>query len=383
MDDAPTLSAREISRLSTEEIFELAAETSQRMAALAGLVVLLTGELDRREGWRDDGATSVEDWLVERTGVSMPTARTYAHVGERLFDLPHLASGLSSGALSLDKVRAVADITTPENDREIADAAATLSVKDLTHLARSHQKPTSHSDAADEENRSLRFNDTFRTITAQLPPASYAEAKSRLEAHAKKGDGGTKWDQRLADSFMELIRLSGRRSKATASSDGLLVAHVPLEVLLDDNSTLCGELERGGYISGDVVRRLACDSTLIVATDDDAGHTMYEGRQHRLATSTQRREIWRRDRHCRFPGCDNGIFCLPHHINRWKPDHGPTDLSNLILLCEYHHHLIHSNAWKLSGDANAVVTFEGPTGRAMTSEPSIFWTQVGTSPLDQ
>jgi hypothetical protein len=382
MDDAPTLSAREIARLSTEEIFELAAETSQRMAALAGLVVLLTGELDRREGWRADGATSVEDWLVERTGVSMPTARTYSHVGERLFDLPHLASGLSSGALSLDKVRAVADVATPETDREIADAAATLSVKDLAQLARSRKKPTSHGDAADQENRSLRFNDTFRTITAQLPPASYVEAKNRLYALAQKGDGETTLDQRLADAFMELVRQSGRRVKATASSDALLVAHVPLDVLLNDRSTLCGELERGGFISGDVIRRMACDSTLIVAADDDAGHTMYEGRQHRLATPTQRREIWRRDRHCRFPGCDNGIFCLPHHIRRWKPDRGPTDLPNLILLCEYHHHLIHSNAWKMSGDANAVVTFEGPTGRAMTSEPSIFWTHVGQGPLD-
>jgi hypothetical protein len=55
----------------------------------------------------------------------------------------------------------------------------------------------------------------------------------------------------------------------------------------------------------------------------------------------------------------------------------------LILLCEYHHHLIHSKAWKMSGDANAVVTFEGPTGRAMTSEPSIFWTHVGRSPLEK
>ncbi len=75
MADAPTLSAREIARLSTEEIFELAAETSRRMASLAGLVVLLTGELDRREGWRDDGATSVEDWLVERTGSPYPRPR--------------------------------------------------------------------------------------------------------------------------------------------------------------------------------------------------------------------------------------------------------------------------------------------------------------------
>ena len=382
MADAPTLSAREIARLSTEEIFELAAETSRRMASLAGLVVLLTGELDRREGWRDEGATSVEDWLVERTGVSVPTAKTYAHIGERLFDLPHLAAGLSSGLLSFDKVRAVADAATPETDRDIAGAAATLSVKDLAKLARSRNKPTPHSDAADQENRWLRFNDTFRTITAQLPPSSYTEAKARLEVQAKKGDGETKFDQRLADAFMELVRQSGRRSKAAASSDGLLVAHVPLEVLLDESSTLCGELERGGYLSGDVIRRLACDSTLIIAADDDAGHTMYEGRQQRLATATQRREIWRRDRHCRFPGCDNGIFCLPHHIRRWKPDHGPTDLPNLVLLCEYHHHLIHSNAWSMSGDANGVVTFNGPIGRALTSEPSIFWTHAGRSPLD-
>ncbi len=380
--DAPTLSAREIARLSTEEIFELAAETSRRMASLAGLVVLLTGELDRREGWRDDGATSVEDWLVERTGVSVPTAKTYAHVGERLFDLPHLASGLSSGSLTLDKVRAVADAATPETDREIADAAATLSVKELAQLARSNKKPNPQTDEADQENRSLRFNDTFRTITAQLPPASYVEAKGRLESQAKKAEGGSKFDQRLADAFMELVRQSGRRSRAASSSDGLLVAHVPLEVLLDEDSTLCGDLERGGYLSGDVIRRLACDSTLIIAADDDAGHTMYEGRQQRLATATQRREIWRRDRHCRFPGCDNAIFCLPHHIRRWKPDHGPTDLPNLILLCEYHHHLIHSNAWSMSGDANGVVTFIGPTGRAMTSTPLIFWSHVGRSPLD-
>jgi hypothetical protein len=366
----PTMSASEIARLSTGEIFDLATESSRALASLAGLIVLLTGELDRREGWREEGASSVEDWLVERTGVSMGTARTYARVGERLFDLPHLAAGLSSGTLTLDKVRAVVATATPESDREIADAAGTLSVKDLAQLAASRTRPTPQSDAADHENRSLRFNDTFRTITAQLPPASYVEAKSRLEAQAKRSGGGPRWDQRLADAFMEILRRTGRR---TASSDTFLVAHVPLETLLDERSTLGGELERGGWISGDVVRRLACDATLIVAADDDAGHTMYEGRQHRFATETQRREIWRRDRHCRFPGCSNDIFCIPHHIRRWKPDHGPTDLPNLALVCEYHHHLMHSNDWAMSGDANGELTFLGPTGRAMTSVPSPLW----------
>ena len=86
-----------IAKMSTEEIMEEVAETSRRLASQAGRIVLLTGELDRRQGWRAEGATSLEAWIVERCGVSVPTARAWAHVGERLFDLPHLAAGSVRG----------------------------------------------------------------------------------------------------------------------------------------------------------------------------------------------------------------------------------------------------------------------------------------------
>jgi hypothetical protein len=161
---------------------------------------------------------------------------------------------------------------------------------------------------------------------------------------------------------------------SSGSSPYSVVAHVPLEVLIDDTSELTGELERDGFISADVVRRLACDATLILAVDDDVGHTMYEGRNHRYPTETQRREIVRRDRHCRFPGCTNSTFVNAHHIKWWKPQLGGTDLPNLVLLCEHHHHLIHSKQWTLSGDANEALTFVGPSGRAMSSLPSPLWT---------
>ena len=154
------------------------------------------------------------------------------------------------------------------------------------------------------------------------------------------------------------------------------MAHVPLEVLLDESSELCGELERGGLISADVVRRLACDAKLIIAVDDDVGHTLYEGRQVRAATPTQRREIMRRDRHCRFPGCGHVLFWIPHHIKEWERDQGPSDLDNLCCLSAYHHHLIHSEGWTMSGDANAELTFLGPSGRVMTSRPSPLWNRV-------
>jgi hypothetical protein len=121
---------------------------------------------------------------------------------------------------------------------------------------------------------------------------------------------------------------------------------------------------------------LACDATLVVALDDDVGHTMYEGRARRDPTHAQRRELWRRDRHCRFPGCANAIFVNPHHIRWWKRDRGRTDLDNLALLCEHHHHLVHSKTWQLSGNGNGALSFVAPNGRVMISRPSPLWTRV-------
>jgi hypothetical protein len=122
-----------------------------------------------------------------------------------------------------------------------------------------------------------------------------------------------------------------------------------------------------------MLQRLACDAILVIAVDDDVGHTMYEGRQRRLPSAAQRREMMRRDRHCRFPGCTNAIFTNPHHIVPWLPG-GRTDLDNLVLLCEHHHHLVHSKQWTMSGNANEELAFAGPSGRIMTSRPSPLWT---------
>jgi hypothetical protein len=151
-----------------------------------------------------------------------------------------------------------------------------------------------------------------------------------------------------------------------------------------DPSELVGDLERGGLLSLETVRRLTCDATFAVAVDDHNGHTMYEGRQRRRPTAAQRREIWRRDRCCRFPGCRNAIFTEAHHL-RWWTRGGLTDLGNLALLCKFHHDLVHSKGWTVSGDANAEIVFVGPRGRAQTSRPSARWTTVsrfGTSAVE-
>ena len=117
------------------------------------------------------------------------------------------------------------------------------------------------------------------------------------------------------------------------SSPYYVVAHVPLAALVHESgetTELAGELERDGLISCETVRRIACDATIAVGVDDDVGHTMYEGRARREPTDAQRREVMRRDRHCRFPGCTNVTFTNTHHVVPWKPD-GRTDIDNLAL----------------------------------------------------
>ena len=118
-------------------------------------------------------------------------------------DLPHLAAGLSSGDLSFDKVRAVADVATPETDGDLALQAQECTVRQLHEVARTERGVPRSRAQTDYEARSVRFNDTVRTVTAQLPPESYAEVKSCLESRARAlpSDGETSWDQRLCDAL--------------------------------------------------------------------------------------------------------------------------------------------------------------------------------------
>ena len=191
---------------------------------------------------------------------------------------------------------------------------------------------------------------------SSCPPSPTPRPAACLEARAANGP----LRRRDALGPAPLRRLRRARSaprpqatgRATTASPYFVVVHVPLAALVDDAgeaSDLAGELERDGLISCETVRQIACDATIAIAVDDDVGHTMYEGRARRYPTDAQRREVMRRDRHCRFPGCTNVTFTNVHHIVPWKPG-GQTDLDNLALLCLHHHHLVHSKGWTMTGE---------------------------------
>ncbi|HSZ36264.1 MAG TPA: DUF222 domain-containing protein [Acidimicrobiales bacterium] len=384
------LTASEVAGMSNEQLAGHLDGLFRLRSAVDGRILVLLGEAERRQTFREDGATSAENWAVERFSVAVPTARALVHVAEKAWDLPQLTEALKGGEITFDKFRAVADVATPETDAELVEAARRRSVRELAEVARSQREaPAPSQSALDHDRRSLRFNDTFRTMTVQLPPESFAETRTCIESIARDipSDGETPWDQRLCDGFMGLVRsrAGGAGGDVASRNPYYVVVHVPIAALVDESgesSDLAGELERDGLIGTATVQKLSCDATIALAIDDDAGRTMYEGRSRRDPTGPQRREVRRRDRHCRFPGCANVTFTNTHHIRRWKPDRGPTDLDNLCLLCVHHHHLVHQGGWTMSGDANDELTFVGPSGRVMTSRPSPLWTAV-TGPAAQ
>ena len=83
----------------------------------------------------------------------------------------------------------------------------------------------------------------------------------------------------------------------------------------------------------------------------------------RTANRAQRRALRSMHRTCAHPGCTVPFSqTKAHHIRWWRRDRGPTDIDNLIPLCEKHHHLVHEGGWSLSMTPDRVATWTRPDG---------------------
>lgn len=97
------------------------------------------------------------------------------------------------------------------------------------------------------------------------------------------------------------------------------------------------------------------------------------GRTTRLANRAQRRALRALYRGCGVPGCDITFDrCTIHHVVWWRHG-GPTDLENLVPLCNRHHVLVHHRGWQLALGPHRELTVTTPAGRVMTTGPPRRW----------
>ena len=77
---------------------------------------------------------------------------------------------------------------------------------------------------------------------------------------------------------------------------------------------------------------------------DKEGNALGIGRASRNVPRWLHRQLLFRDHGCTFPGCGTRMFLKAHHIWHWELG-GPTDYDNLVLVCTYHHKLVHELGW--------------------------------------
>ncbi|MFB9233933.1 DUF222 domain-containing protein [Plantactinospora siamensis] len=153
--------------------------------------------------------------------------------------------------------------------------------------------------------------------------------------------------QRRHDAFAEVLRLA-LRAGGLPNNGG----EPPQLVITTGFDALTGRLGAGALdigprLSPEAVRRLACDAQILPAVLDGKGQVLDVGRQRRLFTGPLRRALVLRDRGCAFPGCDRPPrWADAHHIRSWA-DGGDTALHNAVLLCRYHHTVIHRGHWQV------------------------------------
>jgi hypothetical protein len=88
-------------------------------------------------------------------------------------------------------------------------------------------------------------------------------------------------------------------------------------------------------------RRLACMADLIPVVLGGDSRPLDLGRTRRLFSSSQRKAMQLRDRHCLADGCQiPAAWCEAHHWHPWARG-GRTDLADGGLLCAHHHHRAH------------------------------------------
>jgi hypothetical protein len=398
---------------------------SKQISALHRELLSDIAEFDRAESWRGDGATSMIAWVTAQCGVSTATARQWVRSGDNLESLPCLAEGLAAGELSLDLVEPLAEVASPSNDAALREASRHWSVRQARELATWHRAqkeaeavaaaaaaaaPDPSSDEAHEseaarefDRRTLRLNDTKHSMWMGFTKEDYAAAKSvlvrRVEAERLRHDearrsggaptagsaagsdplGYVPYDKLLYDALIDLFQVGIGSGSASAGGRApgatvrpRVVVHAPLELLIACSSEGVAEIAGVGPVAVEVVRRLACDAKVDLAVEDGTGSILNQGRARRHPTPVQSVEIDRRDRGCRFPGCNYTEFTHAHHIAHWAHG-GLTNMDNLVTLCGRHHRAVHELGWSVSGNADAMLTFKSPHGNVMQSVPSPTW----------
>jgi hypothetical protein len=327
-----------------------------------------TRRFEKSGAYKADGALGIVPWM--RVNGKLTGAAAYEHVetARQLGSLPKTEEALARGEIGYQHAVAMARAAehvgaaaVRRADGKLLEAAQSMDPGAFVTVAKDFEHQVDADAALTEANRAHErrylsigepVNGLVR-IEGQLVLEAAAIVRTAIEPYMKprKGDdrsGG----QRAHDGLVQA--LSGRTgashangaSTKSAGPRPLLIIKTTVDTLAGIAGAPAGQLEWGGTIPAETVRRLACDSAIsrITGLGELENEITHAARTIPPAT---RRALVLRDGHCVFPGCDRPApWCAGHHLRFWS-EGGATKLDNLGLVCGPHHHKVHEEGWSL------------------------------------
>ncbi len=321
---------------------------------------------ERHVNWRwEEGGLRVSGWFPAEEGELIRQAmlavqdslRKEARARGEDDDDAEGASAETSGRL--------AEGASAETSGDLAEGASAETSGDLAEGASAETSATETSAPSAETSRTDAGDGSAEasgTETADTSAETSGTDAGGVSPETAAGAGGPEQLPDLADA------LAAMAESAIAHGARALPGGERTQVVLHLRPT--GEccVDNGPPLDLAAALRLSCDAQLLPVRTDQAGRVLDVGRARRSVPPAIRRALRLRDRGCRFPGCTCSRFVDAHHVVHWAQG-GETKLGNLVLLCRFHHQLVHDEGWTLDVTADGNFVFATPDGVPVAAVP--------------
>lgn len=165
------------------------------------------------------------------------------------------------------------------------------------------------------------------------------------EEEAPDGEAPRMRAQQDYDTVLEVLQAGIKADQADVASE---VTHeTVVTITVDELEARRGQGFLPGILAGipiPVVEQRACTGGIRLLVTDEGGEPLHLSRTHRLFSPAQRKALTvAAGGRCEYSGCRTpSPYLEAHHAEWFVRDGGRTDVSNGIMLCSYHHHLVHA-----------------------------------------